>query len=353
MIVWLGVILQNALSYVFKKFETISAAITFTFLAYAFATTNISYNPDYQLYQNSYMLHWKNFENGYIYISNIFSNLGFSFQDFRAFVGVIVFLGILIGSRLITKHVSIIALVYAIEAFPLDTIQIRNAILTFLIIMSCVLWNKDGTVSKISCITILLISTLFHSLAYMFILYYFIFLLSSKIGGLYKKIAYAIIFISMLSEIIGYGWLVKIVNKFTLLSKNRGNLLDNFNTVYIQGTQFKTWILIFIITLVVIWIINNAKSYLNENGLLKIDSYIVMVTIGLLFTTISVDFIRIYRVLIILILLFLLSNIKKEKIDNGMIRSRILVEFGTLSLGFLYVQVHSIYLISNGWMWLL
>lgn len=347
-------IVQSIFFTCIQKLQRISGIVTFIGIALLMSYTDSRYISDYALYLNSYTLKWNNFERGYTMIANYFEALGISYFNFRLVVLLIVCLAIAFTTSLFTKQVAFVSVVYAISLYPIEISQVRNAmVIPFILLSIHVLLSKMGK-KYFMCILILVFGSFFHTLALTFLLIPIFWSIKKYWKNNYSFIFGLLILVATFLQLYGKNLLLKVAVKIASLIGLRSNLSENLQSVYSKGTQILPWLLtlLFIMGCFILWSwliqgISKGEFKIETVDIIDLGSLtILMMAIGLIFMSMSVDYIRFIRI-IFLIFVIIFTVIMGSYSYNNTAKIFFFAFLILLSLLLLYIQVSKIYLIQD------
>lgn len=234
------------------------ALMVFAFLAGAAdpATTT-----DYSVYETHYNLlgyEVSPFEKGYTNLSMLFSSHGYTYNSFRLFFAILACLILFIGVCMFTKKVALFAGMYGLTIFFNDATQIRNLMMISLVVLGAGLLTYKNPVLKLIGIGVLIISTQFHDLGFLFAL---VLIVLSTVNGeiLYKYYKYVVGILFGLGALFSVGSRTSIINIFsTFLTKfsSRTNSAENVINSFGRGNSWSTiivvWVSLIILSIVLV-----------------------------------------------------------------------------------------------------
>ncbi|WP_455387177.1 EpsG family protein [Lactiplantibacillus pentosus] len=303
------------------KFIGFLALMVFAFLA---GDANLSTTLDYQVYMNHYnLLGWETspFEKGYTLLSSAVSHAGYTYAQFRMFFAVLALLILFMGLCLFTDKIALFAGIYGCTVFFNDATQIRNLMMISLVVLGAGLLAKEKYVFKILGVAVLLLSTQFHDLGFVFavIIIPLSFLNMESIQRLYK---YWIIGLYLLGAVFAFSSNVSIVQLFaTLLTKfsSRSNSAENVLTNFGRGNSLSTiimmWMTLFLLSILITEL---TRACLRTNvdrekvKILYIGSAISMVVA--FFIVLAPDYSRISRNAFVFVLILLCVTLEQKTI---------------------------------------
>lgn len=219
-------------------------------------------NPDYYSYEILYY----NYGNvvsadfGYRILCAIFRNLGINYEGFRIIISLIGFYLINITIKKYSANKIFVYLLYAIYPFLLDVVQIRNFLMTSIVIYAMSYLVKKSGKSTIKYILFILIASSIHITALVYLPIALILYLDKNI--FFKLFIFYIIIIGILAG-INKDILEIIANKII-------NALDLDDSRFIMYSSIKTqygYLLYWSLQFLTYAIIKSSKSICNKNKL--------------------------------------------------------------------------------------
>ncbi|KAA8348543.1 EpsG family protein [Leuconostoc mesenteroides] len=300
----LTIIVSFIASLLFKNTRIIGA-LGFISLAWLAGTADERTTTDYAVYKihfNSIGYEVSPFEKGYTVMSAYFSHIGFDYAEFRLLFVFLAFTILFFGVTLFTKNVAMFTWIYGITVFFNDATQTRNLMMISMVILGSAIFLKFSLIGKCLGILLILFSSQFHDLGFLFILIIPIFLINEKI---LKKIEVWIISVAgiilMFVTIFGNSILQRILVKFLTSFSSRNDSASNVQNNFSRGTSISIILLIWITVLLVLYLSNKFISSLSETQKIRIDqlkmlySGIFISIITLFLIVMSPDYSRISR----------------------------------------------------------
>lgn len=273
-------------------------------------------NADYLNYKNVYDLlnqygDYSAIEVGFRFLCKLGNRIGLNYNQFLA---VFSFIGLsLIASTVhkYTNKISAVFCLYFIYPFLLDIVQIRNFMAMAIIIFGIrylIDNNKRGVIKYILCV---LLASTFHNTAFFYLIFAFV-----KIKD-YKKI----ITITSFAIIIGifiYNFYPTLITK--IVASERYTSYLSLNTKAYTKVLFLLYFLFNIVLIYYFYRVikkngTDTQNNTNDNQITFADVIMkvnILVTVSYVFLLYDVDFVRLFRN--ILILNYLLFEIAKTKI---------------------------------------
>lgn len=316
---WLIAVLISIISLCISRFERIGAFFSFLALGISMGTPNYVTNGDAIVYANNYMLQTHEFEVGYNFISDFFGKYC-DYSTFRLITSILFCLILYISVSLITKKIAVFSLLYCICAFPYDTLQVRSEMALSLIILGCAFLFKYQNKGIIYSFVIIYLASLFHSIALIFlfipILYPFVSFFVKKRTVLFFMLG----LISIIARLIGTTNIGSFITQLVSKYSTRDNAAQNTSQVYSFGTSWFIWIIVFIFTILLItYVMNQNYDCMNKDvkSIYKILVLALMIWMfGLVLFSISVDYIRILRIVTLVFFIFTCSELQSYRIRN-------------------------------------
>lgn len=313
------------ISYLFRD-TRIFGFFSMMVFAYLAGDANPNTTTDYPVYMSHYnSLGWETspFEKGYTELSLLFSHNGYDYAHFRFWFSILAFLILFVGVCLFTKKVALFMGIYGITVFFNDATQIRNLMMIALVILGTGLLAKNSGVVRLIGIMVLLISTQFHDLGFLFLLI-IVPLSFIKFGFIEKMYKYFVAILFFLGAIFTVGsnsTIISLFVSFLTRFSSRSNSAENVVTSFGRGNSPKMivlfWLSLLLFTAVLFILLRVADNIgLKEDRQLKmlfVGSAISMTVVFLI--VLAPDYSRISRnsfLFIILLLCWVLD--KKTKI---------------------------------------
>lgn len=315
---WLIAVIISSFSVCLSKFEKISGFLSFICLGISMGIPNYATNGDAVVYANNYMLQTHEFEAGYNFISDFFGNY-YDYATFRLITSILFCFILYLGVSCITKKVSLFSLLYCICAFPYDTLQVRSEMALSMIIFGCFFLFKYQRKGIIPSTIIIYIASLFHSLALIFllipILYIFVEFIIEKRKLIFSILSLVAIFLKM----VGTTKIGNIVTQLVSQYSTRDDAGKNTSLIYNSGTDWVIWIVVFCFSILLAYYTVNQKYIGLDSNIKRMYKVLVLAIlvwmIGLILFSISVDYIRILRIVTLIFFLFTCYRLQflKEK----------------------------------------
>ncbi|MGN8667045.1 EpsG family protein [Lacticaseibacillus paracasei] len=319
--IWLGIVCISFISSCFQKLEKSAGLISFLGLGYLAGTPNMLYDPDAFVYLQNYNSGTDYFETGYNWVTKLFEP-SVDYQTFRLYSSLFIFFLMFLAVLLMTKHVSSIALVYAIAMFPVDKAQTRNVMAAVFVLFGAVVLLKLGKRGILPSLLVIFIGSFFHSLALYFLLLPLLWLFKGFIEKHFSAITTCLIVVAFIFEILGSTsiapLLVQLLGKFA----NRANVAENVSTLYAGGQPFSQWFVSFAVTMMIILTVqflrrqypNNMRSYYQ-----MILCSSILWSAALILMTLSIDYIRILRIVTYFYFIYIVNVTSNQKSTDRLI----------------------------------
>ena len=234
------------------------ALMVYAFLAGAASPVTTSDYPVYETHYNLLGYEISPFERGYTYLSTLFSSHGYTYSSFRLFFAFLACFILFIGVCLFTKKVALFAGMYGVTVFFNDATQIRNLMMISLVVLGAGLLTRKRIVWKLIGVGMLIISTQFHDLGFLFTLI-FVGLSALNEEVLYRYYKYIVGILFGLGALFSVGSRTSIINIFsTFLNKfsSRTNSAENMVNSFGRGNSWSTiimvWISLIILSIVLV-----------------------------------------------------------------------------------------------------
>lgn len=324
------------------KFIGLIALIVFAFLA---GNANPSTTLDYQVYLNHYnLLGWEAspFEKGYTDLSLLFSRLGYTYAQFRLFFAILAFLILFVGICLFTNKVALFSGVYGITVFFNDATQIRNLMMISLVVLGAGLLSKRRSLYKVMGIFVILLSTQFHDLGFVYalIIIPLSFCNIIVLQRIYKYAVLVLYVLGFVSTIFSHISIVKLLATFLMKFSSRSNSAENVITNFGRGNSYSTTIMMWI-TLLLVSILFTELTRIcmradvdqQKVKLLYVGSAISMIVV--FFIVLAPDYSRISRNAFLFVIILLCVTLEQKRVisltKKNMVRLALLLSVLTLT----------------------
>lgn len=277
-------------------------------LAYLTGTANplttLDYE-DYLIHYNIQGLEVSPFEKGYTLVSSFFLMHGFDYAHFRIIIAYVAFIFMFIGVCHFTNNVALFTGIYGISFFFLDAIQIRNLLMLAMLILGVGLLAEKNKKSKIFGIFLMFVSTQFHDLGYLFLLFFLICIFTDrerieKYFNLYVGISFGLGVILLVFN--SKTSIVNILYNFLLKFSSRSASAENIMSKYGRGNGISTviiiWISLLLLYISLKFIINDLKQlgiYNDDHMKILLVGCMVAFTVAFL-AVLAPDYLRLDRV---------------------------------------------------------
>lgn len=314
--IWISIVVISFLSALSQKCEKIVGLFSFVGLGYLMGiSTNYQYNNDAFVYKMDYLYKLDSFESGYNYIANFSSNY-LDYETFRLYscllLGFILFLVVLV----FTHHVSTISLFYSIAIYMFDNFQIRNAMASIFILIGLAFLIKLGNKGLIFAIISIFVGSLFHSLAFFFMIIPLLWMFRNYINKKFNLIFIVFSVFAFLFEILGSNSFILLISNVVNGISTRNNIGDNILNVYNNGATLSIWLGIYILTVLLVIVVQRYKDI----GGAQLNKYaqcfqclIILWLIGMILISISIDYIRILRIVSYVYIIFVAELTERVK----------------------------------------
>lgn len=349
--IWITIVLFSFLSAVTGKIERTVGLVSFIGFGYLVGTPNYQYNGDALVYFYNYVFGTNNFELGYNKLAN-FMGSRYDYQTFRLYSSLMVYVLLFIIIISFTKHVSTVALFYAFAMFPFDNEQVRNGMAALFVLMGAWLLIKYGSKGVFPALAVIYLGSFFHSLALFFLLLPLFWIIREKVKRHFKILFITGSLFAILVELIGASGLIPIISELISRLSSRSSAATNVATVYSNGTSnWKLWVVFFFISMLMAVTGYSFKKYIDEStdGYYQMFLCTILLWIGgLLLLTISIDYLRILRVvsyfyfILIAVLLWKNSKFRSPLFAYGLCVSIVLMLAQGWIYGFSIEQIKSI-----------
>lgn len=271
----LTIVVSFVASLLFKKTRVIGA-LGFASLAWLAGTADGRTTTDYAVYKahfDSIGYEVSPFEKGYAAMSAYFYHMGFDYAEFRLVFIFLAFIILFIGVNLFTKNVAMFTWMYGTTVFFNDATQTRNLMMISMVILGSALFYKFAVIGKCMGALLIIYSSQFHDLGFLFTLVIPIYFINLKI---LKRIEIWTITLSGLilffMNIFGNSMIQWILVKFLGSFSSRIDSASNVQNHFSRGSSSSIILLIWITVLLVLYLSNKFITSLSkENQICKID----------------------------------------------------------------------------------
>ncbi|MBJ7670817.1 EpsG family protein [Weissella confusa] len=289
-------------------------------LVYYFRGTDGRTTLDYSVYQGQYYLDSDYFEKGYNIAAHIGRSLNLTYPDFRLLLASVAVFLFIIGVYRLTPNPELAILGYFAGSYLMDIVQIRQFVMLALLVFGISLVKSENRLVKVFGLVSMLMAPEFHSLGWIFVLLFPMSFFSVERQLYSLKIVSVIVGVmTLLFYVLPKSILITITAKIMVLLSSRDDVVQNVTTVYSKGSGIKVILLLVIISivsLVVAFLMKNGEEETKRNvKLLLFTVYAQLASVILTFM--SVDYVRLSRVSVVLIIL-LLSNLGIHKYRKNM-----------------------------------
>lgn len=316
--------LTTAISLSLFKFKNIIIGVIIGILLVIKSSNMPYYVSDYIVYQTNYNLRLDTMEPGYEFISGICYQLGMSYQTFRTLLIFFFFIIMIIALILLKTNVGLFLSLYAIFPFFVDAIQMRIlGVVSFLVLATAV--YKSNLKFKILLTELAIIgAAMFHSIAYIFILFPIIKILKDKFSD--TKALSILIVLELITGFIiktfsNVGFISVVANFIQELS-GRDELADTLTSFY-TSQQSLLWIIIWWIIMVLFYVVvmfmyNHIPSEVSEKSILEFPIIIIILSsVAIPLIVVSGTYSRIYRIAFVMSFLILSQYLVKGQNKIG------------------------------------
>ncbi|WP_203623408.1 EpsG family protein [Lacticaseibacillus sp. 866-1] len=351
--IWLLIVAISAASVITQKFERVAGFVAFLGIGYLCGTPNYAYDPDSNVYAFYYNNGVDYFERGYNLLARV-CHPYMGYPTFRLLTSLAVFFGMYLVLLAFTRHMSTMALFYSIALFPADKAQTRNCMAVFFILLGALLLYKFGKKAVLPALVVIFIGSLFHSLALFFLLVPVLWLFKDFIEKYYSLIFWPWIFVGLMLEILGSGFLGQIIGQLVGMFSSRQNAAENITNVYsTDGPPLRQWLVLLGVTLIMMFIAAIMKQYINDDTHVFYQLFLIAAllwAIALVLTTMSIDYVRVLRVTAFFYFLLTTTIAYKQKgiqratiLGSGLLFSLVMMGVDLWVYGFSLVQILAIF----------
>ncbi|ORI51678.1 hypothetical protein BMS87_07720 [Leuconostoc pseudomesenteroides] len=315
----------------FKK-NRVLALVSMAILTYISIYANPQINNDYLVYESAYQAAGRNnyFEWLYTLLGQLALKHGLTYLDFRLWL--LVFAGAMLAMGLfrLIENPSFVILAYAVTAYFVDTVQVRNYVMLSMMVFAYSFLKKNNIINIVIAVSIGFLATGIHSLGFIFLfgMLFLVLPLKKMIKLFFVGIGGALI-VQLLYFVVGPEVIVNIVAKIGGVFVGRANFIDKVTTQYVSVMSFNSikiivlsWLyyilgvaLIFYEVKLQIDADENKDEYF-ETKFKLILSVLMVGLIGLSFMNISLDYSRLVRMVFVFELIGL-AAFKKKRTSIG------------------------------------
>lgn len=350
---WLGIVCISFISTCFQRLERLTELMSFLGLGYLAGTPNLVYDRDAFVYMQNYIYGTDYFESGYNWLTKLFEPR-MDYQTFRLYSSLIVFLLMFLAIFLMTKHVSAVALFYAIGIFPVDKLQVRNCMGAVFILFGAFMLIQFRKKGVLPSLLVIFAGSFFHSLALYFLLLPVVWFFKDFVEKHFSIIISSLVVTAFVFEILGSTNLTPVLVQLLGRFGNRANVAENVSTVYSGGgLTFVQWFVFCAITIFAVMAVQLFKRFCHED----MKPYyqialcaLVLWAAALTLMTLSIDYIRVLRIVAFFYFIYIANvmlnqkgNIRFSGIVVGVVSAIVLMLVGFWSYGFTADQIRSIF----------
>lgn len=337
--IWSLVVVASLASMLSRKLEKTTGFVSFLLLGYLSGTPIYELDPDSLVYQLNYQLNTDYFESGYNWLTHQFSPY-MQYSEFRLISCLAVFGLLFLIVLLLTPRVSTISFFYAVAMFPADKAQVRNCMAALFIFLGAYLLLRYGNKGVIPALAVIYIGSLFHSLALFFLVLPIMWLFKDFSEKYFNLLFVLCVSIGAFSELFGAKVLVPILSRFVGLVGSRNNASENILNLYSGGGQpILHWLVFLTVTLLFVvggkFFIGQQKSG-NKLYYQMFLCTSLMWGFALILMTLSIDYIRILRIVIFFYFLYL-DYVATQRI--GLARLLVILQGIIVAASMLFVEL--------------
>lgn len=207
------------------------------------------------------------FEKGYSYLSVYFAKLGLSYAEFRLLICACAMILLYIGVRRFTQNAALFAALYGATVFFVDATQMRDLLMLSFCVLAMSLLKRVTVVNVLAAVILVLISTQFHSLGYIFLVPIMLRLI--PFDWLYKY-ALTIMGISIAAigtiAVVGIKGVMKIIGVVVGLLTSRANLVAKLNNQYSFGSALIRYVIVAVATLAAVLLVWYLYRWIEASG---------------------------------------------------------------------------------------
>lgn len=276
--------------------------LIFLFLTFAYASSDISDYPVYEIYYNTPDF---TIEPGFSLLEKLSNNLGFTFEQFRILIAATGFFILFLAVKRITKRYSYFLSIYFLFPFFFDVIQIRNFLMMVCVFYGATFLIRGSWKDVFYSVIWILIAGSIHLLGYLFLIGVLLWMINKRYDKSINIIIVAIIVLSILLVIPEMRESISsIATQFADSSTGRLSHLLKYSSISVRYGFVIGWIRVLSSFLLVYWvrtvIFQKMKGAAGEvNTLVKkinmLYSFVSVSLIALPLLLIDADFERIFR----------------------------------------------------------
>lgn len=298
----------------FLKKNRIFAVIAMAILAYISIYSNPQINNDYPVYETAYQAgsYSGEFEWFYTKLAQLAFAHGMPYLNFRFWLIAVASILFVVGLIRLTTNPNFVIVGYALTAYFVDTVQVRNYVMLAMLLFAYSFLVKEKVLDRLVALFFGVLASGIHSLGFIFLIGMVLSLLPLKsLIRLVYLVVIAAAFLQVLYFITGPMIVVNLIAKVGEVFIGRADFVTKVTTLYISGMSLNTIRIVFVswlyfgtgLILILRGFIPNMESYITlpvnhnlETKLKIILSVLVVGIAGLSLMNVSLDYSRIVRV---------------------------------------------------------
>lgn len=301
---------------------------------------------DYAVYEIYYELAPKGifyFERSYSELGVFFYNLGFDYAGYRLIFAFLSALILYIGVKRFTSNLALFSALYGVTVFFCDAVQIRNFMMISLVVLGISFLIESTPKDLLLAFFFIWLSAQFQSLGYLFFLVILVKIIPRKaLRNSLLFVFLAIIFLMLLTKVLGISVLTSIMARVVGLFSDRMNLVEKVSGQYNDGTTIVGFLLLTASTLMGLsfesfLLKQNIQDDLYGKKLQVLYSGVLVSAIALPTLFLAHDYSRIQRNAFLFILISIALYF--EKADDSKSKKWIMIG-ATLMVCFAYTLAH-------------
>lgn len=317
---FLLVLLINICVSMLKKENKIIAFFSFIFLGFLAGQTDPIYNLDTANYELDYNMtnsfaYTTRFEWLYARLVKLFLSWQQPYASFRLIIVIIAYLALFFAITFLIKNVSLFYVFFALFAFPIEATQIRTFVMFSFFILAIALLKYETKAAVIGSFVLVIVATGFHTLAFFFAAGWVVIVLMRKHNVMMEKFSTILPYFSFFGTIVlmllGSSNIVgNVISNLIGVFASNDTVIQNASTLFNSGDSRRNVSIcatLFILALLLVYMDRNKdkiKQFSNDVQLIEVRFLTSFASLGLIFMSVSVQYVRILRYGTIILFLY-------------------------------------------------
>jgi len=229
------------------------------------------------------------FEAGYIFINDLFSEIGFTFEQFRVILFILCSLLLFFSVRIITDNYNAVILLYALSMFYFLSVALRFYIAFSIAVFAMSFLLKKSKTSMVCFLVLLLFATLFHKSVIVLLVYMIAFLpqpFTKKMNRTFVYISFLSVFFSFVLVLLP-GLITPMANFVNSMFLDVFDDMDHLSNSYLSGNYSRRYSLYIIFYIVNVLAYTIAVQNMKRDGKVAVDQSEKVYTAALIHLMIS------------------------------------------------------------------